>query len=78
MTIIQFACVEAAENFDHHDNLFNTAGFQSALSRITNSHPMVTAEQARSILLSTDLVEPDGYCHWRIKTPMLNNRKPTP
>ena len=64
-TIIEYAIRRACEKFEHNGNRFNTAGFQSELSRLTDSRPMVTGAQADAILLSTPgVTQLSGGCHW--------------
>jgi hypothetical protein len=67
MTIIQYVVARACEKFQHNGNIFNTAGFQSELSRVADSRPMITSDIAVAILLSTPGVNRDAAAHWRYK-----------
>ena len=47
-------------------NEFTTATFQSELSRVTDSKPMITPQVAELILMSIGgVVRQESRCHWR-------------
>jgi hypothetical protein len=67
-TILDYVVRRACERFDHNGNTFTTATFQTALSIISDSQPMVTPQVAELLLMSIPGVERgDGRCHWRLK-----------
>lgn len=68
MSLVGYAILNATRKFDRHDNLFSTANFQSALSELSRSRPMITPQQAEIILLSVSSVVREGNnsCHWRL------------
>lgn len=67
MSIVEYAALQATRAFDRSDNLFNTAGFQSAMARLTESRPMMTPQVAEAVLLSSPAILRDGRSHWRLK-----------
>jgi hypothetical protein len=66
-TVLQYVVLQACERCKHNGSEFTTANFQSELSRVTGSRPMVTPQVARLILLSIPgVVQSDMTgCHWR-------------
>lgn len=56
----------SCEKYGHNGNEFTTANFQSELSRVTNSRPMITSQVAELILMSVPgVIRENSRCHWR-------------
>lgn len=67
-SILEFGILEACESNEHNGRQFTTAGFQSAMARITNATPMMTPQLATAILLSVPGVERHSTpCTWVYK-----------
>lgn len=65
ITILEYAVRNACTKFGHNSNIFSTANFQSAFSKLTNTTPMMTSSQAEAILLSLPYVLSDSKCFWK-------------
>lgn len=65
MSVLEYIVMRACESFGHNGNVFTTANFQSTLSKVTDSRPMITSAQADAILFSVPGVRLESRCHWR-------------
>ncbi len=65
MTPLDYVIQRACERYGHNGREFTTANFQSELSRITSSTPMITPQAAELLLMSATNVKRNSPCHWR-------------
>lgn len=69
-SIIEYVATRACEKFNHNGNEFSTANFQSELSRLTDSRPMITSAIAEAILLSVPgVARGKTLCMWTYTVP---------
>jgi hypothetical protein len=62
--VIEFLAAEAVRDFgDRGDGLFNTAGFQQAVKRVTGTMPDPNS-LAMSLESCARIVRLSGGCHW--------------
>lgn len=66
MTPLDYVISRACEKFKHNGCDFTTANFQSELSRVSASTPMVTPQIAELILMSVPgVVRGNGPSYWK-------------
>lgn len=63
-TPLDYVIVRACEKNCHNGNTFSTGNFQSELSVVSKSTPMVTPQVAELLLMSVPGVYRMGRCMW--------------